>query len=101
MSAWRRSISSTKKVKQASGWRVAVVVVVACLRERHHPRSETISIRPNRIARLDGGTNMFRSIPKLPPMWRSHQSASGPASGREHTMPAVLVEAGSMINRIS
>jgi hypothetical protein len=67
MSAWRRSISSTKKVKQASGWRVAVVVVVACLRERHHPRSETISIRPNRIARLEGRTNMFRGL-KLPPI---------------------------------
>ena len=61
------SMSSTKKVKPASGSRVAVVVVVACSRERHRPRSETISIRPNRIAPLDGGTNMFRSIPKLAP----------------------------------
>ena len=42
----------------------AVVVVVACSRERHRPRSEAISIRPNRIARPDGGTNMFRSIHK-------------------------------------
>jgi hypothetical protein len=75
MSAWRRSISSTKKVKQASGWRVAVVVVVACSRERHRLGSEAISIRPNRIARPDGGTNMFRSI-KLPPMWRSHRSVT-------------------------
>ena len=64
MSAWRRSISSTKKVEPASGSRVAVVVVVAYLRERHRPRSETISIRPNRIARLDGGTNIFQSIHK-------------------------------------
>jgi hypothetical protein len=60
---------------------VAVVVVVACSRERHRPRSETMSIRPNRTARLDGGTNMFRSIPKLAQMSRSHQSANGSAAG--------------------
>ena len=67
MSAWRRSMSSTKKVKPASGSRVAVVVVVACSRERHRLGSEVISIRPNRIARPDEGTNMSRNI-KLPPI---------------------------------
>jgi hypothetical protein len=40
----------------------AVVVVVACSREPRRPRLEARSIRPNRIARLDGRTNMFRSI---------------------------------------
>jgi aspartyl-tRNA(Asn)/glutamyl-tRNA(Gln) amidotransferase subunit A len=61
----------------------AVVVVVACSRERHRPRSETISICPNRIARRDGDTNTFRSIPKLAPMWRSQHSTNGSASGVE------------------
>ena len=84
MSAWRRSMSSTKKVKLASGSRVAVVVVVAYLRERHRPRSETISIRPNRIAPLDRGTNMSRSIPKLASMWRSRSPQKGRPAGVDY-----------------
>jgi len=83
MSAWRRSMSSTKKVKPASGSRVAVVVVVAYLRERHCPRSE-ISIRPNRIAPLDRGTNMSRSIPKLASMWRSRSPQKGRPAGVDY-----------------
>ena len=79
MSAWRRSMSSTKKVKPASGSRVAVVVVVASSRERPRPRSETISIRPNRIARPDGGTNMFRSIRKGTPIWQPRLQTGRPA----------------------
>jgi hypothetical protein len=53
-----------KESNPASGSPAAVVVVVACSRERPRPRSETRSIRPNRIARPDGHTNMFRSIHK-------------------------------------
>ena len=55
----------------ASGPPAAVVVVVACSRERRRPRLETRSIRPNRIARPDGRTNMFRSIHKhaFPERW--------------------------------
>ena len=48
MSAWRRSMSSTKKARPASGSPAAVVVVVACSRERPRPRSETMPIRRRR-----------------------------------------------------
>jgi hypothetical protein len=54
---------------------------VACSPERHRPRSETISIRSNRIARLDGGTNTFRSIPKLPLCGNRTSPQTGRPSG--------------------
>jgi hypothetical protein len=47
-----------------AGKRLACGCGVACSRERPRPRLETRSIRPNRIARPDGRTNMFRSIHK-------------------------------------
>ena len=60
MSAWRHSMFSTKNARAASGSPAAVVVVVACSRERPRPPLETMPI--HRLALVNGGTNMLRSI---------------------------------------
>ena len=60
MSAWRHSMFSTKNARAASGSPAAVVVVVACSRERPRPPLETMPI--HRLALVNGGTNMLRRI---------------------------------------
>ena len=60
MSAWRHSMFSTKNARAASGSPAAVVVAVACSRERPRPPLETMPI--HRLALVNGGTNVLRSI---------------------------------------